>query len=409
MCSTVKKRLVVIGEYFPPRLGGGRRLFEILRKLSWKYDIRLIVIPPAYISFIRQITTAGEKEEVILCERMVGYRIGLPRFLTLLWKKSFVLPYVLVMSYYFPVIINKLAQLEPDLVIIDAPSPYSGLLGALSCKILGKKYVIEYNDIQALYAIEMLEKRINTITENALKFVEHEIIRNGWKATAISEFVGKYAIHQHNRKDIVVITNGADLELFDPKTNGDSVRSEFNVDAKTTLCVYTGRIEKCVGAETIIETAKLLSERSNIKFMIVGEGDSGLTSQLSELKNVILTGLVPREQVPEYLAAADIVLVPLSDSIASHGISPLKLFESMAMRKAVLASAVSGVKEIVTDNYDGILVSGGSEQWAQAITDLIENPSNASYLATNALKTAQKYSWNRLAERFDELITDIGN
>lgn len=400
----MKKGLVVISEYFPPRLGGGRRLFEIMKRLSHKYNIRFIIVPPSYVAFIRKIESVTNKENQFFCEDMIGYKIGLPRLLWKLWRKRFLLPYTLTMMYLFFRVMKKLIELNPCIIIIDAPSPYSGLLGVVCSKILNKKLLIEYNDLQALYAVEMLENKVNMFVKNVLIFLEDNIIKSGWKVTTISDFIRWYASSRHSRRDITVIPNGVDLHVFNPKIDGVKIRNQFGIGNKTKLCVYTGRIEKCVGAEIILETAKLLQRRKDIKFMIVGEGDLRMMNKLSRLGNVVLTGLVPKESVPKYLAAASIVLVPFSNSIASHGISPLKLFEALAMGKPVIASAVSGVREVITDNYDGTFISNDPEKWASAIINLIDDPIKALFLGENARKTAQKYDWDHLARKFDNVI-----
>jgi len=400
----MKKRLVVIGEYFPPRLGGGRRLFEIMKRLSTKYDIRFIVVPPSYVTFIRKIEFVTNKEKQIFCENMIGYNIGLPRLILKLWRKRFLLPYMLTMMHLFFKVMKKLIELKPSTIIIDAPSPYSGLLGAICGRILNKKLLIEYNDMQAFYAVEMLEGKVNTFLKNVLILIEDNIIKSAWKVTAISDFVRRYASRRQDRKDIIVIPNGVDLQVFDPRISGTETRSQLGIGNETKLCVYAGRIEKCVGAEIVLETAKLLQKRTDIEFMIVGEGDSRMINRLSRLGNVVLTGLVPMQSVPKYLAAADIVLVPFSNSIASHAISPLKIFEALAMGKPVIARSVSGVREVITDNYDGILISSGPKKWASEIINLIDNPVKALFLGENARKTARKYEWDRLARKFDDVI-----
>jgi glycosyltransferase involved in cell wall biosynthesis len=141
--------------------------------------------------------------------------------------------------------------------------------------------------------------------------------------------------------------------------------------------------------------------------MIVGEGDQQLVNKLAGCSNVILTGRVPKENIPEYLAAADIVLVPFPDSIASHSVSPLKLFEALAMNKPIIASAVSGIKEVVSENFNGVLVSARPKEWASAVLELSKD-NNINREINNRKIVRSKYDWNYLAEELDRIIdTDI--
>lgn len=400
----MKKRIVVIGEYFPPRLGGGRRLFEIMKRLSYKYDIHFVTVPPSYVAFIRKIDFFVTEDNQVSYEGMIGHKIGLPRLILRLWTRRILIPYALTMMYLFFRVIEKLIQLKPYVVVIDAPSPYSGFLGVVCSRVLNKKLLTEYNDLQAFYALDVLENKKSLIVRNLLVSIEDFNIKSGWKVTATTNFIKDYAVNRDLRKDITVIPDGVDSKVFHPKIDGRNIRKKFGIEKEMKLCIYSGRIEKSVGAEIILQTSKLLEKRKDIKFMIVGEGNLQIINKLSKCKNVVMTGLIPKGNVPEYLAAADIVLVPLSNTIASHSFSPLKLFEALAMGKPVIASAVSGVKEVITHNFDGILVSNNPEDWASAIIYLIENSRKASFVGRNGRETAKKYDWNQLAKKFDCVI-----
>ncbi|NIM44323.1 MAG: glycosyltransferase, partial [Nitrososphaeria archaeon] len=239
------------------------------------------------------------------------------------------------------------------IVIVNNTSAYTGLLGLVSSKLMNKKLLVEYNDLQALYTVELLKGRLN---ESLLKplgrllvSIEDVIVKNGWKVTAITGFIKRYAEERGTRRDITVIPDGVDTDFFNPSGfDRREIRSKYGIRDEEILCVYAGRIDICAGGELLVETVDLLDHR-NIRFMLVGEGDPSLLKECCRRPNVILTGLVAREDVPRYLVAADIILVPFPDNLASHSISPLKLFEALAMEKIVIASDVSGIREVVTE------------------------------------------------------------
>lgn len=205
-----------------------------------------------------------------------------------------------------------------------------------------------------------------------------------------------------------MIPDGVDTRLFDPTTvSGEEIRSKHGIGNEERLCVYAGRIDECAGAEIILGTAKLLKSEENIKFMIVGEGDPQILSRFSKCDNVILTGPITQESVPEYLAAADIVLVPFPNNIPSHSISPLKLFEALAMEKPVIASTVSGIKEVVCQDFNGILTQADPKDWASAVIQLTKNYNKAKvHGKSNRKIVCEKYDWNHLAEEFGNNIDD---
>jgi len=408
----MKKRIVVIAEYFPPRLGADRRIFELMKRLAFRYDIHFITLPPSYTLFIRQIDSYQTEQDNIQCEGMTGHRIALPKTLWKLWTRSFVFSFALTWSYLSLQMLKKTAQLKPEIIIINNTSVYTGLLGFVCSRILNKKLLVEYNDLEALYAADLIRTRVNGFMLSTLKrilvSVEDIIVRHGWKVTAITEFIKNYASARNTRKDVIVIPDGVDMDLFDiNRSSGRNTRLKHSIKSDETLCVYAGRIEDCAGANIILNTVNLLKTEKNIKFMVVGEGDPKLVNDLSECSNVIMTGAISKEKVPEYLAAANIILVPFPDRVASHSISPLKLFEALAMDKPVVASAVSGIKEVVSEDFDGLLVPADPERWAAAVKELAnKNRDSASKVKSNRIIVSRKYGWNYLAEVFNKVLED---
>lgn len=408
----MKKRIAVIAEYFPPRLGGDRRIFELMKRLSKKYDVHFITLPPSYTLFIRKLDSYNKEVNQVICEGMRGHRLGLPKLLWKLWTKSFLFAFAVTWSYLFVMMIKKMAQLKPDIIIINNTSAYTGLLGFICSKIMNKKLLVEYNDLQALYTVELVRKRVNRFLlptlGRILVLIEDIIVRNGWRVTAITGFIRNYAWTRNTRKDIIVIPDGVDTDLFDPaKVSGAEIRFKHGIRGEEKLCIYAGRIDECAGAEIILETAKLLKSEKNIKFMIVGEGDPQILNEFSKCDNVILTGPIPKESVPEYLAVADIVLVPFPNNVASHSISPLKLFEALSMEKPVIASAVSGIKEVVCQGFNGILAPADPKCWASAVMELTKNYSETkNYRGSNRKIVCEKYDWKHLAEEFSKIIDD---
>lgn len=410
--SFMKKRVVVIAEYFPPRLGADRRIFELMKRLSKKYDIHFITLPSSYTLFIKKIDSYNREENQVLYEGMRGHRLGLPKPIWKLWAKSFIFAFAVTVFYLCLQMMKKTAQLKPEIIIINNTSVYTGLLGFVCSKILNKKLLVDYNDLQALYTVELVRKRVNgfllSTLGRILVLIEDIIVRHGWKVTAITAFIKNYAFVRNTRKDIVVIPDGVDTDLFDPaKSRGADIRFKYGITNEEKLCVYTGRIDECAGAGIILETAKLLKSESNVKFMVVGEGDPQVTNEFYKCDNVILTGLIAKETVPEYLAAGDIVLVPFPNNIASHSISPLKLFEALAMEKPVIASAVSGIKEVASQGFDVTLASANPKYWASTVMELVKNCNKTTCRRGNGRKIVrEKYDWSHLAEEFSKIIED---
>ncbi|MCJ7630889.1 glycosyltransferase, partial [Candidatus Bathyarchaeota archaeon] len=256
----MKKRIVVIAEYFPPRLGGDRRIFELMKRLSGRFDVHFVTLPPSYTLFIRRIDSYKKGESHFIYEGMTGNRLDLPEFMLRLWGKGFVLSFAFSLLYLILSTVKRVIQLKPDIVVINNTSVYTGLIGFVSSKLLRKKLLVEYNDLEAIYAIGLVRNRVSRsllpVLGRLLVLVEDIIVKNGWRVTAITEFIENYARDRKTRTDIVVIPDGVDTSLFDQsKYDEQKVRLVYNISPQDILCVYAGRIEESAGARIILRTA----------------------------------------------------------------------------------------------------------------------------------------------------------
>lgn len=152
-----------------------------------------------------------------------------------------------------------------------------------------------------------------------------------------------------------VINNGIDLERFNPDATLTDVRKELNIPAHHTVVGYIARITVQKDPITMIHAFKaVLEQQKDITLLVVGEGDmlqemTDTAQILGISDNVVFCPFRP--DVPELLQAIDIYCLPsLWEGL------PIGLLEAMAMRKAVIVTAVDGSKEIVTDGQNGLLV-----------------------------------------------------
>lgn len=404
------KKIAVIVEYFPPRLGGDRRIYELMYRLSSKYDIHFLILPPSYTMFIRKIEKCASKSEATFVHAgMKGHHLNIPQWISNLWNKHFLQAFPITMSYLALKLTSKMAALKPDVVIISHASVYVGLLGFVSSKVTIKKLLVEYNDLQALYTFELMKAKIpqvaHLLVKNLLMIQEDMIVKNSWKVTAITDYIKEYAANRKTRFDIQVIPDGVDTNVFNPaKFDGSKIRHKFKIGKDEKVCLYAGRIELIAGSGILLETAKLLERRVDIKFMIIGEGNPEIANQFTRRQNIIYVGPLPKEEVPRYIAAADVVLVPFAKGIASHSISPLKLFEALSMEKAVVASKISGIEEVVKNRFYGMLVSDDPHEWASAIFKIVNGGGSAAAGKRNRDIVIRKYDWAFLSNQFSEIV-----
>ncbi|MBC7878296.1 MAG: glycosyltransferase [Anaerolineales bacterium] len=199
----------------------------------------------------------------------------------------------------------------------------------------------------------------------------HEKIRHSSFVATISKYNQSFLQRLYPDipiEKIKVIHCGIDPAKFQNKPP-QRLTGPFNI-----ICV--GRLEKIKGHKYLIEALAQLKEH-NIDFVcqLVGDGElrAEIQKQIYRLnleQNVILLGFQPHEKVIELVSQADVLVLPsLSEGI------PVAAMEGMASGVAVIATAVTGVSELVEDSITGLLVpSQNSTALTEAIVEMYKSP-----------------------------------
>jgi glycosyltransferase involved in cell wall biosynthesis len=197
---------------------------------------------------------------------------------------------------------------------------------------------------------------------------------------------------------------GVDTALFSPTS------SAANNDTPILLCV--GRLVNAKGQGVLLQAAKILIERG-IRFHLqfVGDGpDKASLEQFSAAHQlsaqVNFLGKVNHDQIQTLQQKADIFVLP---SFA-EGI-PIVLMEAMACGTPCVTTHITGIPELFTHDYDGLLVRPGNAlMLADALEQLINEPNTRERLTIAALTTVREkwcihQSNSRLAQLFTQQLS----
>jgi glycosyltransferase involved in cell wall biosynthesis len=113
--------------------------------------------------------------------------------------------------------------------------------------------------------------------------------------------------------------------------------------------------------------------------------------------------------VAPLLTRADVLVLPNpASAISSRATSPLKLFEYMAAGRAILASDLPAIREVLTHDVNAWLVPAGDPQaFAEGIRRLTDSRELRARLARAARESVAEYSWSRRAERLEALFAAV--
>lgn len=214
---------------------------------------------------------------------------------------------------------------------------------------------------------------------------------------------------------IVVFPNVADVQCFrpDPEARSD-VRTSLGVDTQP-LVIFVGNFYEWHDVTTLLAAfAKVRETHPDARLVLVGDG-SRREAMMKHAANLGLghaaqfTGLVAHAEVPRLLAAADIAVVPYPLLKTDVWLSPLKLFEYMASGKAIIASSVGQLTEVVQDGRNGLLVPpGDTAAMAAALLRLIDDPALQTRLGQQAREDAvRQHSWENYLARLERLFAAV--
>jgi len=200
---------------------------------------------------------------------------------------------------------------------------------------------------------------------------------------------------------VVSIPTGVDTARFSPTVSGEAVRSEFGVPPDAPLISVIGVLRSWKRHDVFLEAVRLLGERDlRVRALVVGEGPQAerIAGAIGakELESAVrMTGF--REDVPELLAASDVVVLP-SDRF--EGV-PQVVLQAMAMERPVVASPIGGIPEVVHPETTGLLCPpGDAEAFAGAIERLLSDPAFRDRLgAAGRDLVLSRYSVAAMCER----------
>jgi glycosyltransferase involved in cell wall biosynthesis len=202
---------------------------------------------------------------------------------------------------------------------------------------------------------------------------------------------------------------GVDGEAFSPEVSEAGIRARLGVPDGSVLILAIGRLVEKKGFRHLIDAAAGVA---GAHVVIAGDGD--LRAELAARAHargaaVTFCGALDRDSVRAALAAADIVAVPsVVDSAGNVDGLPNTLLEALAAARAVVASRVAGIPDVVTHGVNGLLVAPGDPRaLAAALAELAASAELRRRLGSEARRLAlSRLSWDDGARSFEECYAD---
>lgn len=284
---------------------------------------------------------------------------------------------------------RSMRSLEKDTVVITRDLLVAGILGqAGHLVILDAHYLPEAN---------------RRLMHWALGHIKGIIANSQGTAEAFAALTAAPAL---------AVPNGVDLREYEGLPDRTACRARCALPPDKKIALYAGHLYAWKGIETLVAAAKHLAADPAITLVLIG-GTAGDIARYREyirehkIGNILMLGYKPKPEIPLFLAAADVLVLPntAKSSESKNYTSPLKLFDYMASRRPVAASDLPSIREIVNERNALLVSPDDPAALADGIRRLLDDPALGERLATQAFADVREYTWEKRAKKIVAFIT----
>ena len=208
------------------------------------------------------------------------------------------------------------------------------------------------------------------------------------------------------KESIFVAADGVDLKNFTIPEGKYECRGKLGLPADKTILVYTGQLYPWKGGDTLAEASRYLG--NNVFIYLVGGSPKYVEEYRKKYENhnVKIMGYRPHSEMPYWMGSADVLILPNSGryDTSSRWTSPTKLFEYMASKRPIVASAVPSTREILDENTAVFFKPDNSKSLADAVRTVLGNKDLANKVSANAFTKVADYTWQKRAEKILNFI-----
>jgi glycosyltransferase involved in cell wall biosynthesis len=252
--------------------------------------------------------------------------------------------------------------LRPTSVIISIPPPDQLLSTYFLSKIFRSKLIIDYRDEFEDFFINNLKKW--TLFYRFIKKLFTSIYKHATVVAPVTFAVAEN-LHRRNIKNVKVVLDGVDTEIFHP-FNKNNMRSKYGIPEDSFVVIYLGNAYAPYRLDVVIKALKYLDNKNpEINYLLVLAGGGNIESVLTLAKNLQIINSVkyvgvfknPLE-IAEILSAADCGIIPYDDNPLWQKTYSTKLFEYAAIGLPIIGTAYdySALAQVIRANEIGLIV-----------------------------------------------------
>jgi len=404
-------KILILSQYFPPEIGAPQnRLFELACRLqSHNIEINVLTAMPNYPHMEIHDEYRGKlraKEEM---HGMTVHR----RWIFVSKNSGIIFRLLNYFSFVFTSLFAGLFSIKKhDVIFCESPPLFLGISAYIICKIRGSKLIFNVSDLWPESA-EKLGLVTNKTVLGMATILEEFLYKKSILVTGQTQGIVKDISTRFPEKEVYWLPNGVDLTLFSPDDIQSNFRKDNNFQEDDILLYYAGIMGFAQGLDVILNGAKKVVD-SRVKIIMLGEGPEKerLVKKKNEenIDNVIFLSALSKNEMPAFVAAMDVSIVPLRKLDLFKGAIPSKIFENLAMKKPILLGVEGEAYDLfIRDGEAGLFFEPENvEQLAISINKLVTNPELIKTLGENGRRyVSNNFDRNMLANNFSEKLQNI--
>jgi len=209
-----------------------------------------------------------------------------------------------------------------------------------------------------------------------------------------------------------MISMGTYTKDFRIKKNKNKLKREYKIKGKNVI-LFLGRLAEKKGVKYLIQALNLIK---NLDYILLIGGDGPLRKELEEIvnnfnlnKRVKFLGYITGKEKIDYILLSDIMIIPsiITKEGDTEGL-PVTIMEGMAAGLPIITTNVGGIKDIIKNNQNGILIQEKNPRLiSERIIHLIKDRNFMKRLSKNAILTSKDYDWSIIGKKNRDLLKKL--
>ena len=376
----LKTRISIITQFYPPDYAAtGQFIYDLAGALAQEgFDVSVFTGMPEY-AFRKTDVKHQETDNGVFVKRTGSINLMSKRIRSKVFSS--------VLFFLRCVIKFRRKGIRGSHLVLTSAPPFLGLIGWFYNKIFNHTYSCIIYDIYPEVAVRLKVVAPNHWIIKFWEFVNFKVWIRAESLIVLSEPMKQLLVQKNkNLADkIHVIHNWADPQFIIPIAKSENWFAKQYGLTDCFVVLYSGNLGRCHDSKTILECAQLLSNRSDIKFVFIGNGAGSQIIKTAiasgELPNVLQLPYQEKEVLPFSLTACDLSLVSILPNVGDT-VAPSKMYGILAAGRpvAVIGPKDNYLQEIIEEGDCGSCFDNGDAQgladyicWLQSNSNIQEN------------------------------------